>query len=303
MATANPGRNSALVNPKRFCSFLLSTEVIDQALKYVHLSPSNGYSHNVDHGNTHLQAYGCARNTRQMEFKDRLKAARKRANLTQSQLAEAVGISQTSITDLERGKSQSTAFCVQIAKACRVSAMWLATGEGEMIPPAITEDGKINLLKPWEDLGSHSNVAEVHQPHRASKEYPLISWVAAGCWQESCDNFQPGDAEEWISSYAKAGPHGYWLEVEGESMMSTTEFSFVEGMRVLVQPEGFDLINGKLYIAKLLSTGEKTFKKYVRDAGVEYLKPLNPAFRMMEITDDVRIIGRVIDASPPPSVF
>ena len=86
-------------------------------------------------------------------------------------------------------------------------------------------------------------------------------------------------------------------------MMSTTEFSFVEGMRVLVQPEGFDLINGKLYIAKLLSTGEKTFKKYVRDAGVEYLKPLNPAFRMMEITDDVRIIGRVIDASPPPSVF
>ena len=143
---------------------------------------------------------------------------------------------------------------------------------------------------------SHANVGPAVQPYRASKEYPLISWVAAGCWQEACDNFAPGSADEWLASDANAGPHGYWLEVKGNSMLPT----FTPGMRILVRPEGFDLISGKFYIAKLLDTGEATFKQYVRDAGAELLQPLNPAYPILPVTDNVRIIGYVIDAKLPP---
>ena len=143
---------------------------------------------------------------------------------------------------------------------------------------------------------SHANVGEAQQPHRLAKEYPLISWVAAGSWQESCDNFQPGSADEWLLSNENAGPHGYWLEVKGNSMLPT----FTPGMRILVRPEGFDLISGKFYIAKLLDTEETTFKQYVRDAGAALLQPLNPAYPILPVTDNVRIIGYVIDAKLPP---
>ncbi|WP_405120715.1 XRE family transcriptional regulator [Pseudomonas leptonychotis] len=143
------------------------------------------------------------------------------------------------------------------------------------------------------------NVQETNQPYKADKEYPLISWVAAGSWQESCDNFHPGDAETWIKSDAQAGSSGYWLEVKGPSMLPT----FTPGMRILVRPEGFDLISGKLYIAKLIDTGETTFKQYLRDGGQGYLHPLNPAFPVIRVSEDVALIGQVIDARLSSSLF
>ena len=56
-----------------------------------------------------------------MELKDRIKAARKHANLSQVQLASAAGMTRTSISDLERGKSRATA--TQIATICGVSTL------------------------------------------------------------------------------------------------------------------------------------------------------------------------------------
>ncbi len=232
-----------------------------------------------------------------MNYSTRIKAARKHAGLTQAELASRAGVTQTSISDLERGKSASSSFTATLAKVCRVSALWLETGEGQMVPDMRNPDGSLNLDNPWDDLGSsHLNVAPAKESHRKDKEYPLISWVAAGCWQEACDNFHPGDAEQWIASDANAGPHGYWLTVKGPSMQPT----FMEGSRILVKPEGFDLVSGKFYIAKLMDTGETTFKQYIRDGGIGFLQPLNNAFPIMQITDNVQIIGQVVDGRLPP---
>lgn len=232
-----------------------------------------------------------------MNYSTRIKAARKHAGLTQAELASRAGVTQTSISDLERGKSASSSFTATLAKVCRVSALWLETGEGQMVPDMRNPDGSLNLDKPWDDLGSsHLNVAPAQESHRKDKEYPLISWVAAGCWQEACDNFHPGDAEQWIASDANAGPHGYWLTVKGPSMQPT----FMEGSRILVKPENFDLVSGKFYIAKLMDTGETTFKQYIRDGGIGFLQPLNSAFPIMQITDNVQIIGQVVDGRLPP---
>lgn len=178
-----------------------------------------------------------------------------------------------------------------IAEWLGVRVEWLQYGEGEMRPSPQQSD---DISAPA--TSSHANVVETQQPHRVAKEYPLISWVAAGSWQESCDNFQPGSADDWLLSNENAGPHGYWLEVKGNSMLPT----FTPGMRILVRPEGFDLISGKFYIAKLLDSGETTFKQYVRDAGAELLQPLNPAYPILTVTGNVQIIGYVVDAKLPP---
>lgn len=52
----------------------------------------------------------------------------------------------------------------------------------------------------------------------------------------------------------------------------------------------------------MLDSGETTFKQYVRDAaGMEFLQPLNPAYPTLQITENVRIIGRVIDTKMEPT--
>ena len=76
--------------------------------------------------------------------------------------------------------------------------------------------------------------------------------------------------------------------------------TFMEGSRILVKPDGFDLVSGKFYIAKLMDTGETTFKQYIRDGGIGFLQPLNSAFPIMQITDNVQIIGQVVDGRLPP---
>lgn len=67
-----------------------------------------------------------------MNLSERIKEARKYAGLTQSELAERVGIAQTAISQLESGKTQRSSYLVQIAAACKVNASWLSSGIGKM---------------------------------------------------------------------------------------------------------------------------------------------------------------------------
>lgn len=142
----------------------------------------------------------------------------------------------------------------------------------------------------------HSNVSPMLQPHRQSKEYPLITWVAAGEGVESSGSYPSGISDEWLVSNENAGPRGYWLRVKGRSMTSDSPPSFPEGTPILIQPEGFDLISGKFYIARNTATGETTFKQYGQDAGNRYLVPLNKEYQTVLMDDSWEIIGRAIDA-------
>lgn len=67
------------------------------------------------------------------DFGKRLKAARKSAGLSQVKLSKAVGIGQSTIAELEK-EGFGTSHVVKIAAVCGVSAVWLSTGEGEMVP-------------------------------------------------------------------------------------------------------------------------------------------------------------------------
>jgi SOS-response transcriptional repressor LexA len=218
-----------------------------------------------------------------MKISDRLRNLLTTKGWSEGELSRQSGVPQPTINRILSGESCSprTANVTKLARALRVKPEWLLLG------------GSVS-----------NNVVSMVQPYKEEGTYPLISWIAAGEMAESPDNFAPGDSDERLESSANAGKHGYWLEVRGRSMISPTDgHSFVPGMRILVQPEGFDVISGKLYIAKITNTGETTFKRYIRDAGVEYLEPLNPQFETIKIDNNVSIIGRVIDAKLPPSAF
>lgn len=71
-----------------------------------------------------------------MDFGDRLKQARKDAGLTQTALADKVGISRGQITNMERGivASPQSIIINAICKALNINRDWLMTGEGPKKP-------------------------------------------------------------------------------------------------------------------------------------------------------------------------
>ena len=69
-----------------------------------------------------------------MSLGERLRKARAHANLTQKQLEAKSGVSQKTISKIERGDQDASTQVVQLASACGVNSAWLATGKGEMAP-------------------------------------------------------------------------------------------------------------------------------------------------------------------------
>lgn len=280
MLFPNPPGNGALIDFELFSGDLLSAEEGNEVLiNSVHAAPPYGNTHIVGYGNTDLQGYGSTRNTSAMEFKDRLKAARRHADLRQGELAEKAGLTQTSISDLERGKSKATAHVVKIADACGVSAIWLSDDIGPMVVDSKKEESNVSLA------------AQNPQSFR----YPVISWVAAGAWAEAVEPYPAGFSDSYeFSEYDSKGT-AFWLKVKGDSMTAPAGQSVTEGTLILVDTEA-EVAPGKLVVAKLPDSNEATFKKLVSDGGRLFLKPLNPSYPIEAVDENCRIVGVVVQA-------
>lgn len=212
-------------------------------------------------------------------FGYRVRAARKTRGMTQTQLAAASGLSQTTISDIERGRNASSADIVALARALDVRAEWLADGRGPR------------------SLSSFSDEANVAPAYAMKGRVPLISSVQAGMWTEIIDNFQPGDAEAWVECHRDLGPHGYALRVKGESMTAPTgEYSFPHGMILYVNPSA-EPLPGKFVVVRR-NGHEATFKRLTLVDGEMYLEAINPDWpnRYIKLTPDDHICGVVVYA-------
>ncbi|USD19987.1 S24 family peptidase [Microbulbifer variabilis] len=128
---------------------------------------------------------------------------------------------------------------------------------------------------------------------------PLISWVQAGQFCEAMDLLQPGDAEEWLPCPTPHSDYAYALRVKGDSMASPYpgQRSYPEGIIIFVDPEK-PVANGSRVIARL--NGEATFKTFAEDMGRLFLRPINPNYPTLDITDlEVSFCGVIIGSFYP----
>lgn len=99
-----------------------------------------------------------------MSFGARLKQARDHAGLTQQELQIHSGVSQKTISKIERGDQVVSTATVQLAQACGVRPEWLAAGEEPMLPgvaraleqnravyAALSEDA-VEIARQWQNL-------------------------------------------------------------------------------------------------------------------------------------------------------
>jgi SOS-response transcriptional repressor LexA len=141
-----------------------------------------------------------------------------------------------------------------------------------------------------------SNVSEMK---KWFGKVPLISWVQAGDWCEAITNFEPHDAGSWISCPVSISPSGYALRVVGDSMTNPSlGRSYPAGCIIFVDPE-VETKTGDRVIARVPRTNEVTFKVLVEDAGRQFLRPINPQYPIIDITEETHICGKVVGSFVP----
>lgn len=213
------------------------------------------------------------------DFAKRFRKAVQVAGVEDSQqaLGKLIGVSGVTIWSYRNGeKLPRMATAAKIAGALGINVNWLLTGAGPMMATN-------------NNYQSHGNVIpQGEQKH----EMPLLSWISAGKWCENPESFTPEDAEEWLPRPKNSGPRSFALRIEGDSMTSPHpgQRSYPHGAIIYVDPD-VPVRNGSKVVAK---TGDSyTFKVYSEDAGRKYLRPLNPQYPIIDITDDVHICGVV----------
>lgn len=202
--------------------------------------------------------------------------------MTQEELAKKTGVTKSAISQYESGltKKMDGDKLLLIAKSLSVSAEWLIYGKDQY-----TVQKKDNL--PYSIVNTEPGPDIIGR-------VPLISWVQAGHWAEIIDNHLPGQADEWRLTTAKVSKNAFALRVKGDSMTNPHGSpSIPEGYIIIVDPHK-QAENGDLIVARLDDSKEATFKKLVIDGSKRYLKPLNPAYPVIEINGNCTICGKVV---------
>lgn len=214
-----------------------------------------------------------------MNMHRRIREKRKQAGLTQKEVADYFGIKGPSVSEWESGiTAPSVERIPGLARLLRTSIEYLISGK-EATGPDVNVEAAITKGK-----------------------LPLISWVQAGEWAEIVDNFQPGDAEEWIPCPFNHTESAFILQVVGWSMHNPSgDKSYSPGEFIAVDP-GKEPRHKSMVIAKVDGEEKATFKQLLIDPeGAMMLKALNPDHRpnLMELPADSRIVGVVIGKWTP----
>jgi SOS-response transcriptional repressor LexA len=195
----------------------------------------------------------------------RIKERMKDLGLTQEALAEKMGITRGAITHYLAGRRQPPLNQFQkLATILKTEPAWLQFGistSGAKTKKGIVEQAKNPL--------------------------PILSWkqIAEG----------NKEAKEFLQHFYVDQSQWHGLRVKGDSMTAPANQSrsFHDGDIIIVDPDK-TVGHGDFVVALLPRSKEATFKQYVVDGGVAYLKPLNPQYPIAQLDKTTIIYGVIV---------
>lgn len=203
----------------------------------------------------------------------RLKNLRKSKKLTQQQIADAIGVSKTSVIYWEKDENlPKHDSLMALAQILGVTSNYLLYGK---------EDDSLdrNVTAPFPISG---------------RLVPVISWVQAGTWTAADSVPLDTQFKEWLPPNPKCGKNGYGLIVVGESMSP----DFRPSDKIYVNPDFqiSDLKTGDLVIVACDGETEATFKKLIVESNGMYLEPLNPKWheKIILLREGCKLVGKVV---------
>lgn len=224
-----------------------------------------------------------------MTIGERVKRARKHAGLNQRDLAKAIGITQPSLSELERGESRSSAYLIQIASVCGVDASWLATGKGNMLGKQISPDAEL----------LDTEIIEGDEPLRPDEVWlPLLREVefAAGCGATQVVENHGAQERFSIPRLSRAGvqPQNAALAIaKGDSMMPAIHdgatLGIDKGCQNVIDGKVFVLDHGGMLRVKRLYRMPLNRIRVVSDNSIEYPEEIYS----LGDPDAPKILGRV----------
>ncbi|MDC5136825.1 helix-turn-helix domain-containing protein [Acinetobacter baumannii] len=203
----------------------------------------------------------------------RLKNLRKSKKLTQQQVADAIGVSKTSVIYWEKDENlPKHDSLMALAQILGVTSDYLLHGkESDSLDKNITAPFPI-----------------------AGRLVPVISWVQAGTWTTADSVPLDTQFKEWLPPNPKCGKNGYGLIVVGESMSP----DFRPSDKIYVNPDFqiSDLKTGDLVIVACDGETEATFKKLIVESNGMYLEPLNPKWheKIIPLREGCKLVGKVV---------
>ena len=237
-----------------------------------------------------------------MSLKDRIAVAlSQRPGLTQAGLAAACGITRASVNAWVHGKTDSIdgKFLTTAANYLGVSAHWLATGEGEMIPSITTANVRHSTGQPVASLGDDDDHSDDYIQIRESEVRFAAGNGRTAHYDELAESVPATYRREWFAKEGINPDNARRFKVHGDSM----EPFLFDGDTVLVNLGEMTVLNGKVYA---LRYGDelrikRVYKKLdggliLHSDNTDYLprdEELTPAM----VHEHITIIGRVRDKS------
>lgn len=210
-----------------------------------------------------------------MDFSTCLRERRVKAGISQKELSDAAGISQGSISRIERGvqNNLTSETCRKILEAMAK----LDPCDADPFDVFVREE--ILPLPNW----------------NYGKPLPVLSWVQAGEWTETIDPIGIGFSAEGdpVVTDKNVSQNAFALRVHGKSM----EPRFFDGDTIIVDPN-LECRTGDLCVARI--NDQTTFKRYHETPSEVRLEPLNDKFEILVVPKDrpvdFKVLGKVVDA-------
>ncbi|MDE9443025.1 XRE family transcriptional regulator [Xenorhabdus bovienii] len=201
-------------------------------------------------------------------FKTRISMARQAIGLTQSELADSVGVVRRQIAAYEAGDSKPRdKVLVNLAAVLGTSVDWLSSG-----------------------VGSGPDLKNV----RKTTTIPLIPLYHFGhpFFLEPNDSHAPDDLSpvSFITALSEVSDNAFALEMLGDSMESTGGVSFCEGTIITFEPIDAAAIGDFILVSDLID-GSIIFRQVIKDQGNWYLRPLNNLYKTIKFDDNMTILG------------
>jgi SOS-response transcriptional repressor LexA len=200
----------------------------------------------------------------------------KELEMTQEELAKKLGVTRSAVTHYLAGRRMPPLRQFQkLATILKSEPAWL-------FGSTVQTNQSINKKE-----------SKKEKTQSLKLPIPILSWEQVAEYINA-RNLDRDEIKSWIPHYFTDKTSWYALRIKGDSMtVPLGQKSFHSGNIIIVDPDK-EAQHDDFVVATMSRAKEATFKQYVIDGGIQYLKPLNPQYPITRIEKDTHICGVVM---------